>query len=458
MTGPPAVRAATRRYAVVMFLIWLPTGLYLAPMVLLMLERGLDLPTVAAVGAVYSVVVAALELPTGGLADVLGRRWVLVASAAFSLVGLLVLGLATTAWLFVAYAVCSGTARALASGPPDAWYVDTVHAAAGPDVDLGPGLARGQSASSVALAVGTLTGGLLPLVAGGAPVPALAVPVLLAAVVEAVRLVVTVLGLPEPPHPRPGRGAVLRGVPGVVRTGLRLGTRDAVLVRLLLVAVAAGVALAAVELLTPGWLAELTGTAEAGAASYAVVAAVGFAAAAAGSAVSARLARRAGGPARVAVAGAALAGTALLGLAVSGPLTATPAVVATGLAYCLLFLGFGIAGPAEANLLHGRVGAGERATVISVQSLLLQLAAAAGALGLGRLATAVAPEAAFGVAAVLLLTLPLALLRSAAPVPPPPAESAARPPAESAAVPPVGSAAPPGSSVGSRPTAVPGGS
>ena len=75
MTGT----AAARRYALLNALLWLPAGLYLVPLVLLMLERGLPVSTIAAVGIVYGLTTAVLELPTGGLADVLGRRPVLIA-------------------------------------------------------------------------------------------------------------------------------------------------------------------------------------------------------------------------------------------------------------------------------------------------------------------------------------------------------------------------------------------
>ena len=54
----------------------------------------------------------------------------------------------------------------------------------------------------------------------------------------------------------------------------------------------------------------------------------------------------------------------------------------------------------EANLLHRRVSSDERATVLSVQSLLFQLVGAAGALGLGVLADRQGAGSAFAAAAV----------------------------------------------------------
>lgn len=367
---------AGRRYALLSFLLWLPVGLYFVPLVLLMLDRGLSLSTIAIVGAVYGVTVAVLELPTGGLADVLGRRPVLVASAVAGAGGLLLLGLGDTVALLMASAVLRGTARALSTGPLEAWYVDTVHARHGREADLTTGLAGGAVAASLALGAGTLIGGLLPLALDDSgPLPALAVPVLLAAGVEILRAVLTTR-LSEPPHPRPAGIAVLRSVPGTVAAGLRVAVRDRVLTRVLLAAGGAGVALGTIELLTPAWLGRITASEPSAAATYALVAAAGFGADALGARLAGWSVRRCGSHARAAAAGVTVSALALGGLAGCASLRGTSVTVLAGLAYCLLFVGFGAAFPAQAQLLHERVDAGERATILSVQSLLMQLVGA----------------------------------------------------------------------------------
>ena len=187
-----------RRFSLVTFLTWLPVGFYVAPQVLLMLDRGLSVPTIAAVGIAYSVTTALLELPTGGLADVIGRRAVLLASCAASLAGLLVLGFATTAMVFALSGILQGVARALGSGPAEAWYVDAVHAIDGPDAPIGKGLAHSRVAGSAGLAIGTISGGLIPLAFTGIVAVPLALPMFVAAAVEAVRLFVIIAAMPEP--------------------------------------------------------------------------------------------------------------------------------------------------------------------------------------------------------------------------------------------------------------------
>ncbi|GAA3958790.1 MFS transporter [Actinoplanes auranticolor] len=394
--------AAARRYALLNALLWLPAGLYLVPLVLLMLDRGLTVPVIAVVGVVYGLTIAVLELPTGGLADVLGRRPVLIASAVAGAAGLLLLGLAATVALFVASAVLRGAARALSTGPLEAWYVDTVHADQGRDTDLTAGLARGEVAASLSLGAGTLVGGLLPLVVGDVgPLPALAVPVLMAAAVEVLRAVLTA-GLPEPPHPRPAIGAVLRGVPATVAAGLRVAGRDRALTRVMLAAGGAGVALGTIELLTPAWLAGLS-TGPRAAATYAVVAAAGFGADAVGGMLAAWTVRRFASHARAATAGWTVSALALAGLAGCAMLSGTVAMVLAGIAYCLLFIGLGAAFPAQAHLLHERVEPGERATVLSVQSLLMQAVGAVVIPVIGWQATRNGIEAGYAVSAVVLL-------------------------------------------------------
>ena len=55
-----------------------------------------------------------------------------------------------------------------------------------------------------------------------------------------------------------------------------------------------------------------------------------------------------------------------------------------------------------AQLLHSQVSAAERATVVSIQSLIGYLGGAVGAVALGQLAAVTSMAVAFGVAAVLL--------------------------------------------------------
>ncbi|WP_248958031.1 MFS transporter [Sphaerisporangium perillae] len=392
-------RAALRRYALVSFLTWFPPGLMMASMVLLMTSRGLDLAEVGVVTAVYAVVVVILELPTGGLADVAGRRTVLAASALVSVVALSLLAVAGSFWVFVLVSVLKGIARALSSGPAQAWYVDTLHAVEGPEADLKPGLARGEAMGSGALCLATLAGGFMPLVVPGG----LAAPMIAAAVAAAVLFAVVLVAMPEPPRPRPSIRSVLRDVPVTVGSGLQLGLRHLGLRRLLFVAFTIGMGLSAIEMLTPGRLASLTGTAESGSSVYAVVAAAGFGASGLGSWMAPRVARLLRGPIAAAVAGTMVGAVAFASLAASVVLFGPLGVVAACAAYVVMFAAVSVAEIMRVEMMHRRVGSSRRATLMSVDSLQLQLGGVASALGLGLLASRAGTAAAWWVAAGVLL-------------------------------------------------------
>ena len=128
MTGVSA-KAAMRRYLVLTALRWLPPGLVFPVLIMLPLNRGLSLSELGLAAAMQGLVVFALELPTGGLADSLGRRPVLVLSTVVSIVSI---GLFLVAHSFAAFAIAfalQGVYRALDSGPLDAWYVDAARSA-----------------------------------------------------------------------------------------------------------------------------------------------------------------------------------------------------------------------------------------------------------------------------------------------------------------------------------------
>ncbi|MFJ7294935.1 MFS transporter [Streptomyces collinus] len=396
MTEPPGERAARRRYVAVCALLWLPPGLGMATMVLLFTERGMSLAAVAGLFAAHSLTVAALELPTGGLSDVLGRRPVLAVAGGLGVVAFVLTGLGTTAWLLTAGMVLMGVARALASGTAEAWYVDTVQACSGPDAELRTGLARGGSAASVALAAGILLGGALPWLLGLGPdlgarlseatsgsVLPLSVPLLLGAALRVVFVAYVLTALREPPRPPATVRSVLRGVPVTVVDGLRLGGRDALVRRILLGAAAAGSALAAVELLVPGRTTAVTGSHGSGAMVYAALSCAGFLLSGLGSHLAPLTARLAGSGERAVLVSlaAGAGGLLLLGATASSVHPAATALAAAG--FGLVYLGLGAAAPNENDLLHRRVDGAGRATALSVQSLAQQLVGALTGLAVG---------------------------------------------------------------------------
>jgi predicted MFS family arabinose efflux permease len=203
----------------------------------------------------------------------------------------------------------------------------------------------------------------------------------------------------------------LRGVPNTVGSGLRLARRDRIVLRLLMVAATTGVALAVLELVTPAWLDRLVADPERAAMTYALLVTVGFGADAFGAALAPAARRRLPTPAVASAVATAVALAAAVGLSGATLLSGTNALLFAGIAYVVLFVGLGAAGPPLGEVLHGQVRSTERATVLSVQSLVLQLSGAAGALLAGALTAQLGAWLGFGVAAIALAAAGLLLLR-----------------------------------------------
>jgi hypothetical protein len=222
---------------------------------------------------------------------------------------------------------------------------------------------------------------------------------------------VVLLALPEPRHPRRSLASVLREVPATVVASVRLAAGGAVLRRLMLAAATSGVVLMTIELLTPGRLAELAGTAELGSLAYAVVAAFGFAGSAVGSALAPWAARLAGGSARGAITGAVLTALSVGSLAATAGLDGAAGLLSAGLAYVALFMGSSVTGLLCLEMTHNAVTAAERTTVTSTSSLSLQAGGTLANLTLGTLAAQAGVAAAWGVAAVVVLSSALLFVR-----------------------------------------------
>lgn len=395
---------ARRRFVGLTALRWLPVGIATPVTVLLATERGLSPGDIGVTIAVYGAVTLLLELPTGGLADAIGHRAVLVASGLFSTAALATLAVADTVLLFSVAWALKGVGRALDSGPLEAWYVDAARTEA-PDADVSRGLAHGGAADGAGLALGAVLGGTLPLLLEDGGAAALAAPLVLAAVlalahVAAVLLLVVPVG---PPRQTSGVAALRTGardVPVVVGATLRLVARDRLLRLLLLVSFLLGVVLTGLELLGPLHFADLAGSAARGSAVYGVVVAVGFAAAAVGSLLAPALGRAVHGS----VAWASVV-TSILGALAVAAFALAPAVLLAGVAVALFYLVNAAASPLRQQLVHDRTTAGQRSTTLSAKSLALMTGGLVGNLVLPRLAELGGPPTGLLAAAGAMLVL-----------------------------------------------------
>jgi MFS family permease len=383
--------AARRVFLLLSFTRWFPVGLVVSLLILWILDQGLSISAALLAFSFQGLLIFFLELPTSGFADAFGRRPVLVASAVINVVASVVLLLADSFWTFALAAALQGVFRALDSGPLEAWFVDTVHHTE-PGADVDRTLAAQGTVLGGSIAVGAvLSGGLV----AWDPLPvesALLLPMLGWAVLNVVHLAAVVLLMREPRAHVDTTGlrraaASVREAPLVVRDGLRLLGRNRVLLGLVLVEVFWSTGMVVFETFQPIRLAELVGGEERAGALMGPVAAAGWGVFALGSALAGLTSRRIG-VTRTAILARILNG---LGAVVMGVVAGPAALIA---AYLFTYGLHGTAGPMHASLLHREAEARNRATVLSMNSMVAFAAFSLAAPLLGAIATGVSTQVA----------------------------------------------------------------
>jgi len=151
------IKHTKRVYYTLLFIFWFATGLPAALTVLLMLARGLTLYQVSILMAIYSVTIVLLEVPTGGLADAIGRKKVALFAYGFMLLSSIAMLLAFSFPVFMLGWVLYGIGRALASGAMEAWFIDQLQASQA-DIDLQSVIAQGNTFILLGLGLGLFAG------------------------------------------------------------------------------------------------------------------------------------------------------------------------------------------------------------------------------------------------------------------------------------------------------------
>ncbi len=366
MTDVLSPTAARRVFLALTFTRWFPVGLVVGVLTLWILDRGLSISQALTAFALQGIVVFLLELPTSGFADAFGRRPMLIASAVVNVIAGAVMILADSFWYFVVAAALQGVFRALDSGPLEAWFVDTVHVSE-PGAEVDRTLAAQGAVLGGSMAVGAvISGGLIawdPLPAGSA----LLLPMLCWGALNVVHLGAVVALLKEPRTHIDATGArraadSVREAPMVIRDGLGLLRSNRVLRYVVLVEVFWTAALVVFETFQPIRLAELVGGEEQAGALMGPVAAAGWGVFAAGSALAGLSSRRFG-VARTAIAARVLNG---LGAVTMGLVAGPVALIA---AYLFTYSMHGTGGPMHDTLMHREASAANRATVLSMGSM-----------------------------------------------------------------------------------------
>jgi predicted MFS family arabinose efflux permease len=404
------LRSIRRRFYLLLAFRFIPTGLFITVFVLLMLERGLSLAQIGLGTAAQGVVMLFLELPSGGLADALGRKPVLVVASLFSIAATSLLLVADTVLLLACVAALLGVFRALDSGPLESWFIDA-SLVADPAVDIEGGLARQNVVICISLGFGAMVSGAIAATDGVFGINPLAVPIALGLLVQIVGLVALVTLMHEV---RVGEGweAARRSiatVPSVVHEAVRIIRGSALLTALVFAELLWGFGMIAFETFFPPRLTQLGGGVEEAARILGPAITFGWILSGVGAACSPWLVRRFGSG----VAGCTLRfvqGATVVGMG----LAAGPAGLV--IAYLATYWAHGATAPVHYGMVHRAVESSHRATIVSANSLTSQVGGAVSGILLGALADATSISTAMYVAgAVLAAAGPLYLVGRSTP-------------------------------------------
>lgn len=398
------MKAIRRTYYLILSLFWFATALPLALSVLLAQARGLSLFEMGLLMGGYSLTIVLLEVPTGGLADTIGRKRVAALAYACLTLASLVFLLAFSFPVFLLAFVLNGVGRALSSGALDAWFIDAIQVA-NPEADLQPDLARAGTFSLLALGSATLLGSFIPQLFqdlppdGTAVLTPLALPVLLATLFHFITLIATLLLLKEERRAASGSwGQRLAQTWPTLQTAFAQSWSNPTLLRLLAITAASGLAIISLETLWQPFFAGLLGGAEVPTLFFGVVMGGNFIIGMVGNLLAtplSRLLNRRYGLVCALFQG--VRGLTLIALAWQTR-TSSAAVL-----FWLVYLNMGIINSPHSTLLNREIPAAQRSSMLSIESLAGYLGCIVGSVGLGYVAEQVSISAVWIISGVVLV-------------------------------------------------------
>jgi len=163
--APPFAAAERNVRLFVAFRILFNARFYYPVFMVMFLDFGITVEAFALLNAVWAAAIVLLEVPSGALADLIGRRRLVVAGAALMVLEMLLLVVVPvpSAWVLpalVANRILSGAAEAFISGADEALAFDSL-AAAGRTADWPKVLARLMQVGGVVTIVCMITGSLV---------------------------------------------------------------------------------------------------------------------------------------------------------------------------------------------------------------------------------------------------------------------------------------------------------
>lgn len=403
---PGTSRALTFRYAFLIGLLELAIAVPMPVLVLHMTGRGLDLAVIGLAFTIRAVLVVLLELPTGGLADAIGRRPIALASQLFTAASFLALLFVTGPFLALLYALLQGVGAALHSGALDAWYVDELKRLE-PGVELQPHLAAVNVFQAVGMLAGTTLGGFLPrLTAGlelGFPLSDFGIALFAGLALRLVVWLLTFSLMHEPVKPQGSDPVGLSAVPAILKDAFGL-SRSIPQVRWLLVAAfASGLAMVSIETFWQPIAAFTFGSDASDSIPFGVLGTLSGVALLAGSLAVMKWGKAfPGGPAALAGFSTLLRGAAILLFAL---MTGS---IGLGITFALVYFALATSNVPHDAILHDAIPSARRSSMMSVHSLVFFGGIALASGPLGWLATVQGPRMALGIAGVITVASALA--------------------------------------------------
>jgi MFS family permease len=398
---PQAADSILRTYVTLTLLSTFASSFIWGINTLFLLDAGLSVTGAFAANAFFNAGQVLFELPTGVVADSVGRRasYLLGSATLFvsTLLYLLLWQLHGPFWAWAAVSMLLGLGFSFFSGATEAWLVDGL-LAAGYRGTLEAAFAKGQMAGGVAMLTGTVAGGVI------AQATSLGVPYALRAILLALTFAIAYASMHDvgfTARKAVSFGAALRGI---LASSLDHGLRNPPVRWLMLAApFGGGVTMYAFYAMQP-YLLELYGREDAYATAGLAAAVV------AGTQI-------AGGYLVRYVGKACLRRTSFL---IFGTVSSAAALTAIGLApgfsFALaLFAAWAIVyaavGPVRQAFINGLIPSEQRATVLSSDNLLASLGSVAFQPALGKVADASGYPASYVVSAgIECLALPFVLL------------------------------------------------
>ena len=361
---------------------------------LFLLDAGLSLTEAFVANAAYTAGMVLFEVPTGVVADAVGRRASFILGAVTLLIttlGYLALwywGAGIVWWVIVSALI--GLGFTFFSGATEAWLVDALEAT-GHHGDIDTVFGKGQTVSGAAMLVGSIGGGFLAQISLG--VPYLVRSLMLIAVIVAAYVAMHDIGY------SPVRGTSIRhDVSAILKASIKhgLGNRP---VRMFMLAAPFGMGIWVFYAFQP-YLLELFGDPNAFYLSG-IAAAVFAVAQMIGGASVGWVRRHVRTRTAVILIQIVLAGVALLGVG-AAQLMNIPIGFWVAIALLAVYaMGWALAGPIQQAYINACIPSQQRATVLSFQSLMSSAGGVVSQPALGRVADVYSLGLGYGVAGLL---------------------------------------------------------